>query len=237
MSLHKYVQVTVKELWNILCEMKLRGTLTKTQFDKCVKYVLIDATGKDDDMVSTCIRLFIVCASMWYPWTVIMRLMLHQYVAILFPLPRLSKPPLFSYSTSFYCLTLPSLHSQSNPLPTAHLSHSQLDYEALCRYTVRMGRSFNSVVQEMRVTDEKTYALLKEGLKKGLLAMMDASNRCVSRLLSCIPIFVTSPTPSHSNIPSRFIHYRSSHLPPYFLFDLNKGVCHVHPLHCFLCTN
>ena len=56
--------MTVKELWNILCEMKLRGTLTKTQFEKCVKYVLIDATGKDDDMVSTCVSVFIVRASM-----------------------------------------------------------------------------------------------------------------------------------------------------------------------------
>ena len=62
-----HVQVTVKELWNILCEMKLRGTLTKTQFEKCVKYVLIDATGKDDDMVSTCVSVFVVRASMWYP--------------------------------------------------------------------------------------------------------------------------------------------------------------------------
>jgi hypothetical protein len=62
-----HVQVTVKELWNILCEMKLRGTLTKTQFEKCVKYVLIDATGKDDDMVSTCISVFTVRAIVWYP--------------------------------------------------------------------------------------------------------------------------------------------------------------------------
>jgi hypothetical protein len=60
MYFHTHVQVTVKELWNILCEMKLRGTLTKTQFEKCVKYVLIDATGKDDDMVITCVRRFIV---------------------------------------------------------------------------------------------------------------------------------------------------------------------------------
>ena len=53
-----HVQVSVKELWNILCEMKLRGTLTKNQFEKCVKYVLIDETGKDDDMVST--HLFLI---------------------------------------------------------------------------------------------------------------------------------------------------------------------------------
>lgn len=55
-----HVQVSVKELWNILCEMKLRGTLTKNQFEKCVKYVLIDETGKDDDMVSTYL-FFIYC--------------------------------------------------------------------------------------------------------------------------------------------------------------------------------
>lgn len=53
-----HVQVSVKELWNILCEMELRGTLTKNQFEKCVKYVLIDETGKDDDMVST--RIFLI---------------------------------------------------------------------------------------------------------------------------------------------------------------------------------
>lgn len=67
MYLLTHVQVTVKELWNILCEMKLRGTLTKTQFEKCVKYVLIDATGKDDDMVSTCVSDFIVRASICCP--------------------------------------------------------------------------------------------------------------------------------------------------------------------------
>ena len=60
-----HTQVSVKELWNILCEMKLRGMLTKNQFEKCVKYVLIDATGKDDDMVSTCLSLFIVRVSKW----------------------------------------------------------------------------------------------------------------------------------------------------------------------------
>lgn len=38
-------------MWNILCEMKLRGSLTKVQFEKCIKYVLQDETGKDDDMV------------------------------------------------------------------------------------------------------------------------------------------------------------------------------------------
>lgn len=97
-----------------------------------------------------------------------------------FPVPPLS-----------FCLSLPSPYTQSNSYPTVDLPPSQLDYEALCRYTVRMGRSFNSVVQEMRVTDEKTYALLKEGLKRDLLAMMDASNGCVSRLLLCIPIFVS----------------------------------------------
>ena len=96
--------------------------------------------------------------------------------------------PSLSYSTSIH---LSILITQSNRYHSVHLPHSQLDYEALCRYTVRMGRSFNSVVQEMRVTDEKTYALLKEGLKRDLLAMMDATNGCVSRLLSCIPIFVS----------------------------------------------
>lgn len=44
-------KVSLKEMWNILCEMKLRGSMTKVQFEKCVKYVLQDETGKDDDMV------------------------------------------------------------------------------------------------------------------------------------------------------------------------------------------
>ena len=93
--------MTLKELWNILCELKLRGTLTKQQFEKCVKYVLEDSTGKDSDMV---------------------------------------------------------------------------DYEALCRYTVRMGRAHYSLVQEVRISDDKKYAVLKAGLKKELLAMTIATS-------------------------------------------------------------
>lgn len=88
-----------KELWNILCELKLRGSLSKIQFESCVKYVLVEGSGKDDHMV---------------------------------------------------------------------------DYESLCRYTVRMGRAFNSLVQETRIIDDKKYAILKSNLRKELLAMMNA---------------------------------------------------------------
>lgn len=48
-----------------------------------------------------------------------------------------------------------------------------------------MGRSFNSVVQEMRVNDEKTYALLKDNLKKDLLAMMETNAKCVTSHCLC----------------------------------------------------
>ena len=89
----------MKELWNILCEMKLRGSLSKAQFENSVKYVLLEGSGKDDRMV---------------------------------------------------------------------------DYESLCRYTVRMGRAFNSLVQETRIIDDKKYSILKENLRKELLAMMNA---------------------------------------------------------------
>ena len=109
---------------------------------------------------------------------------MHQYDAILFFFPRLYTPSFPPPSTCFLISFITSaIITQSNSYRTVNLPHSQLDYEALCRYTVRMGRSFNSVVQEMRVTDEKTYALLKEGLKRDLLAMMDASNGCVTTSL------------------------------------------------------
>ena len=51
------VKVSIKEIWNILCEMKLKGPLTKVQFEKCVKYVLQDEAGKEEDhMVSPLIN-------------------------------------------------------------------------------------------------------------------------------------------------------------------------------------
>jgi hypothetical protein len=53
-------------MWNILCEMKLRGSMTKVQFEKCVKYVLQDETGKDDDMVRS--RSILVLADTPYRW-------------------------------------------------------------------------------------------------------------------------------------------------------------------------
>lgn len=56
-----------------------------------------------------------------------------------------------------------------------------------------MGRSFNSVVQEMRVNDEKTYALLKDNLKKDFLAMMETNARYVT---SYRTVFIISSSTS-----------------------------------------
>ena len=43
-----------------------------------------------------------------------------------------------------------------------------------------MGRAYNSLVQEMRVIDDKNYAALKAELKKELIAMMNtADGRCL----------------------------------------------------------
>jgi hypothetical protein len=83
--------VTLRDLWSILCELKLNGAMTKLQFEKGVKYVVTDGAGQDDDLV---------------------------------------------------------------------------DYEALCRYTVRMGRAYNSLLQERRLADEKRFAALWSTLKR-----------------------------------------------------------------------
>ena len=39
-----------------------------------------------------------------------------------------------------------------------------------------MGRAYNSLVQEMRIIDDKNYAALKAELKKELIAMMNTAD-------------------------------------------------------------
>lgn len=50
-----------------------------------------------------------------------------------------------------------------------------------------MGRAFNSLVQEMRIADDKSYAILKAELKRELIAsierFVDLRVQCDSRLL------------------------------------------------------
>jgi Ca2+-binding EF-hand superfamily protein len=90
--------VSIREFWNILSEIKLRGSMSRAQFEKGIKYVVQDGNSSDEDLI---------------------------------------------------------------------------DCEALCRYTVRMGRAFNSLLQEKRISDDKQYAILKNNLKKELCAMMN----------------------------------------------------------------
>jgi Ca2+-binding EF-hand superfamily protein len=47
-----------------------------------------------------------------------------------------------------------------------------VDYESLCRYVIRMGRAYNSLVQEQKKGVESKYAKLKEMLLKELTSMV-----------------------------------------------------------------
>lgn len=87
--------VTVGELWDIFHDLKLMGDLARPQYEKGLKYLLMEGTGKDSD---------------------------------------------------------------------------EVDYESLCRYTIRMGRAYNEMMQESLIVDEKKYKELKTELKKELVA-------------------------------------------------------------------
>lgn len=97
----KQKSITVGDLWSILYETKIRGNMTKIQFDKGIKYILRDSSGTDDDLV---------------------------------------------------------------------------DYDALCRYTVRIGRAHNALIQEQRQLQQKKFEQLTAALKKELLALTEAAN-------------------------------------------------------------
>lgn len=56
----------------------------------------------------------------------------------------------------------------------------QVDYEALCRYTVRMGRAYNQKIQERRAEDMKKFESLLQNIKKDFTAMITEAATTVS---------------------------------------------------------
>lgn len=106
--------VSVKELWNILTEVKMRGGMAKAQYEKSIAYVLekrttskgaseVKAAAKEDDLV---------------------------------------------------------------------------DYEALCRYVIRMGRGYNAMIQERKKEDAEKFEGMREKLINALKVMVEeALNR------------------------------------------------------------
>ncbi len=48
----------------------------------------------------------------------------------------------------------------------------QVDFESLCRYTVRMGRSHENIIQERQLSDDKLYKQVLPQLKKELTVMI-----------------------------------------------------------------
>lgn len=94
--------VALEELWGIVCDLKLRGTLTKEQFGKHAEVVKRGGSGRD-------------------------------------------KKDLY-------------------------------DFEALCRYTVRMGRAYNKLVQAKRIADNDLYAKLRLAMQKALSAMISSDS-------------------------------------------------------------
>lgn len=99
-------EISVKSFWQTLGDKKLQGTMSRGQFDKGVKFLVHDGTGKDDD---------------------------------------------------------------------------PMDYVSIAKYVVRMGRAFNSLVQQRRVVDEKKFAQLRASLKKELLEIDASSNSSNAR--------------------------------------------------------
>ena len=50
------------------------------------------------------------------------------------------------------------------------------DFESLCRYTVRMGRAYNKIVQNKRIADNELYAKIKMTLQKNLSGMISTDS-------------------------------------------------------------
>lgn len=73
------------------------------------------------------------------------------------------------------------------------IDESEVDYEALCRYTVRIGRGFNAQIQEQQKNDTKKYLELKKMLRKDLIELEDNSStgRCYSLLWSKASTFIS----------------------------------------------
>ena len=96
--------ISKMELWNLLYELKLKGNLTKHQYDNSIKHLAYDNREevKGDDLV---------------------------------------------------------------------------DYESLCRYVMRMGVAFNTMVQEKKKENEKTFQDLKHALLTELRGMVSVGSR------------------------------------------------------------
>jgi len=99
--------LSLDELWAILCDLKLRGTLTKEQFKKHAE--VVKRGGRTGG---------------------------------------------------------------GGARPAMGGNQDMYDFEALCRYTVRMGRAYNKLVQEKRIADNEQYAKMKVALQKALSAMI-----------------------------------------------------------------
>ena len=97
--------LSLDELWAILCDLKLRGTLTKEQFKKHAEVVKRGGRG-------------------------------------------------------------------GGSRAAGGGQQDMYDFEALCRYTVRMGRAYNKLVQEKRIADNEQYAKMKVAMQKALSAMI-----------------------------------------------------------------
>lgn len=97
---HQHNGVTASELWMILSDLRLVGNMARAQYDKSIKYLLMDAV---DDK-----------------------------------------------------------------------SEGEVDYDALCRYCVRMGRNFQDQMVEKSKVDEEKYQLMKSKLKKEFISSIVA---------------------------------------------------------------
>ena len=92
--------ITKKELWTLLLELKLRGSMSYKQFELSIDHIICDPGGEN----ANCEEL--------------------------------------------------------------------VDYESLCRYIIRMGRAYNSLVQEQKKSLESKYKQLKSQLLKELTSMI-----------------------------------------------------------------
>jgi Ca2+-binding EF-hand superfamily protein len=108
--------ISVKELWNVLFELKLRGSLSKEQFEKGIKYLMED--GRDGDLTKADMQ------------------------------------------------RVRGVKGNTGASAVIDTDHAEVNYEALCRYIVRMGRSYNTNVQEKKTRDVQVFEKLLTSLMK-----------------------------------------------------------------------
>ncbi len=65
-----------------------------------------------------------------------------------------------------------------------------IDYQALCRYTIRMGRAFSDKLQEKEKEIQKKYSQMKENLIKEFLSEVSSVSRLEYNLCLCADMFV-----------------------------------------------